>query len=216
MWSTRWSESLLNISDYDGEERRERSPGPLPHQWGFVPSPWSHIAQLSPERAVATHTFRGALLWFVWVQMKKRNKVKQTRKQHVNRTQSALHKLLRCVCLLCIWYIFKSEFKWKHLSSCCWLKNDMVQAAATEQVLFHNRFPEANCFGMCCCTPTYYLLCLIFPSVGKSFKQTCCVPNCNSMESVWGELLNGVHLVLWLELFVHFLQILLNKAGLEK
>lgn len=122
MWSTRWSESLLNISDYDGEERRERSPGPLPHQWGFVPSPWSHIAQLSPERAVATHTFRGALLWFVWVQMKKRNKVKQTRKQHVNRTQSALHKLLRCVCLLCIWYVFKSEFKLKHLSSCCWLR----------------------------------------------------------------------------------------------
>lgn len=90
MWSTRWSESLLNISDYDWEERRERSPGPVLHQWGFVPSPWSHIAQLSPERAVETHTFRGALLWFVWVQMKKQDKVKQTLKQHVNWTQSAL------------------------------------------------------------------------------------------------------------------------------
>lgn len=36
------------------------------------------------------------------------------------------------------------------------------------------------------------------------------------MESVGWELLNRARLVLWLELFVYFPQILLNKAGLER
>lgn len=124
------------------------------------------------------------------------------------------------MCLLCIWYIFKSEFKLKHLSSCCWLKMIWSQAAATQpqQVVLHNKFLEANCFLNVLLYNyfIYYLPCLIFPSVGKSFKQTCCVPNCNSMESVWWELLNRAHLVLWLELFVYFLQTLLNEAGLER
>lgn len=37
--------------------------------------------------------------------------------------------------------------------------------------------------GMCRCSPNNYLLCVIFPCIGKSYKQ----PGCSGDKSVWGQ-----------------------------